>query len=162
MEHLLESLPGGLAEEAQILGVVFEDGAQEFGDGEDELGVADLFEDVRVEPLREKQEALLLARRTKQAAFAGVGEDSLIAAAMAAETGESSVQVCTLQILTHHLADDGTPAAVLVLIAVVVDALELLIIVFHQGLQRTGAGIARLIDGCRGGFHTLQNRQGGK
>ncbi len=75
--------------------VKFENGAQKLGDGEDELDVADLFEDVRVEPLGEKQDALLLARGAKQAAFAGVGEDSLIAAAVAAETRETSVQVST-------------------------------------------------------------------
>ena len=41
--------------------MVFENGAQELGDGEDVLGVADLLQDVRIEPLGEKQDALLLA-----------------------------------------------------------------------------------------------------
>mgnify|MGYP001133793342 CR=1 FL=1 len=41
--------------------MVFEDRAQKLGEDEDELGVADLFEDVRVKPLGEKQDALLLA-----------------------------------------------------------------------------------------------------
>lgn len=36
-EHLLERLPGRLAEQAEILGVEPEDGAREFGDGEDGL-----------------------------------------------------------------------------------------------------------------------------
>ena len=35
LEHLLERLPGRLAEQAKIPGVVFENGAQELGDGED-------------------------------------------------------------------------------------------------------------------------------
>jgi len=41
--------------------MVFEDGAQELGDGEDELGMADSLEDVGIEPLGEEQDALLLA-----------------------------------------------------------------------------------------------------
>lgn len=51
--------------------MVFEDRAQKLGDGENELGVTDLFEDVSVEPLGEKQDALLLARGAKQATFTG-------------------------------------------------------------------------------------------
>ena len=61
LEHLPERLPGRLAEQAEVLGVVFENGAQEPGDGEGELCVADLLQDVRVEPPGEKQDPLLLA-----------------------------------------------------------------------------------------------------
>jgi hypothetical protein len=130
LEHFLESLPGRFAEQAELFGVVFENGAQEFWDCEHELGVADLFEDVSVQPLGEKQDALLLARGAKQATFAGIGEDGLIAASAAAKTRETSVEVSTFQKLAHHLADDGAPAAVLLLIAAVVNALELFEIVF--------------------------------
>jgi len=130
LKHLLEGLPGGFAEQAEFLGVVSEDGAQKLWHGEDELGVADLFEDVSVEPLGEKQDALLLARGAKEAAFAGVGEDGLIAAAVAAKTRKTSMQISTFQILAHHLADDGTPTAILLLIPIVVNALELFEIVF--------------------------------
>jgi hypothetical protein len=101
-----------------------------------------------------------LARGTKKPAFAGVGKDSLIAAAVARESREASVRICTFQKPAHRLADDGTPAAVLLLIPVVVDALELLEIVFDQRIQRTGARVARLINSCRGGCHTLLNREG--
>jgi hypothetical protein len=120
LKHLLESLPGRFAEQAEFLRVVFENGTQKLGDREDELGVADLFEDVSVEPLGEMQDELLLARGTKEPTFTGIGEDGPIAAAVAAETRETSVQVSTVQILAHHLADDGAPAAVLLLIPVVV------------------------------------------
>ena len=57
---------------------------------------------------------------------------SIIAAVVAAETRKSSMKVTAFEILAHHLADDGTPAAVLLLIPMVIDALELLAIVFHQ------------------------------
>ena len=71
-----------------------------------------------------------MARGAKQAAFAGIGQDGLIAAAVAANARETSMQIATFEILAHHLADDGTPAAVLLLITVVVDPLELFEIVF--------------------------------
>jgi|WetSurMetagenome_2_1015567.scaffolds.fasta_scaffold108678_4 hypothetical protein len=58
LKHLLEGLPGGFAEQAEFLGVILEDGAKKLWDGENELGVADLFEDVSVQPLGEKQDPL--------------------------------------------------------------------------------------------------------
>jgi hypothetical protein len=106
--------------------------AQKLWDRENELGVAGLLEDVRVEPLGEKQDALLLARGAKEAAFAGVGEGGLIAAAVAAKTRKTLIQISTFQILAPHLADDGTPTAILWLIAIVVNALEFLVIIFDQ------------------------------
>jgi hypothetical protein len=45
LEHLPERLSGRLAEQAEIPAVVFENGVQELGDGEDVLGVADLLQD---------------------------------------------------------------------------------------------------------------------
>ena len=87
--HFLDSLPGRFAEQAKFLGVVFENEAQKLGDREDELGVTDLFEDVGIEPLGEKQDALLLARGTEESAFAGICEDRLVAAVRAAKTGEA-------------------------------------------------------------------------
>jgi hypothetical protein len=104
LKHFLEGLPGGFAEQAEFPGVASEDGAQKLWDGEKILTVTDLFEDVSVEPLGEKQDALLLARGAKQGAFAGVGEAGLIAAAVAAKMREASMQISTFQILAPHLA----------------------------------------------------------
>jgi hypothetical protein len=113
-----------------------------------------------VEPFGEKQDALLLARGTKQPAFAGISEDGLIAAIIAAKTSKTSVQVSAIQILAHHLADNGVPSAVLLLIPIVVDALELLVIVLDQRIQRTCARVSGLVNGSRCVLHALHNRQG--
>jgi hypothetical protein len=40
------------------------------------------------------------------------------------------MQISTFQILAHHLADDGTSTAILLLIPIVVNALELFETVF--------------------------------
>ena len=53
-------------------------------------------------------------------------------------------------------------AALLLATGVVVYALELLVIVFHQRIQRTGSRVAGFIDSRRCGLHILHNRQGWK
>lgn len=67
--------------------------------------------------------------------------------------------VSTFQIFAQHLADDPAPGAVLLLIAVVVNALELLVLVFHERIERTGARVTRFINACGCGLHVLHNRQ---
>jgi len=80
-------------------------------------------------------------------------------AASAGKTRETSMKVSTFKIPAHHLADDPVAGAILLLVALVVDALELLVIVFHQGIERTVARVARLVKGCRCDLHALHNRQ---
>lgn len=69
------------------------------------------------------------------------------------------MKVSTFQILAHHLADDGAPGAVLLPVAVVPDARELLEIVFHERTERAGFRVTRLINGCRCSLHALHNSQ---
>ena len=68
------------------------------------------------------------------------------------------MQLSTFKILAHDLADNPAPGAVLLMVALVVDALELLVIVFHQRKERTVARVARLVNGCRCDLHALHNR----
>jgi hypothetical protein len=56
----------------EFLSVIFENGTQQLGNREDELGRTNLFEDMGIEPLGEKQDALLLARGIKKPAFTGI------------------------------------------------------------------------------------------
>ncbi|MBI4471128.1 MAG: hypothetical protein HY646_00570 [Acidobacteria bacterium] len=67
------------------------------------------------------------------------------------------MKVTAVKGFTHHLADDLAPGAILLLVTVVVDALELLVIVFDQRMERTGSRVARLVNGCRQGLHALHN-----
>jgi len=69
------------------------------------------------------------------------------------------MEASAFKILAHHLADGLAPGAVLLLVALVVDALELLVIVFHQCKERTGSRVARLVNGCRCDLHALHNSQ---
>ena len=87
--------------------MVFEDGAQELGDGKNVLGMADLFEDVGIEPFGKQEDAFLLAGGAKEPAFTGIGKDRLVAAAAAGETGETSMKVSTLQVVAQDLPMTG-------------------------------------------------------
>ena len=60
----------------------------------------------------------------------------MIAAVITGNAREAAMQMATLEKFANHLADDGAPAAVLFLIPVVIDALELLEIVFDPRIQR--------------------------
>jgi hypothetical protein len=70
------------------------------------------------------------------------------------------MKVPTFQILAHHLADDGAPGAVLLPVAVVVDAFELLVIVLDQRIERSSARVAGFINSSRPGLHSPDNSRG--
>jgi hypothetical protein len=70
------------------------------------------------------------------------------------------VKVSTFQILAHHLADDGAPGAVLLLVALFIDAFELLVIVLDQRIERSSARVAGFINSSRCGLHAPDNSQG--
>jgi len=70
------------------------------------------------------------------------------------------MEVSAFEIFAHDLADDLAPGAVLLVVALVVNALELLVIVFHQGIERAGARVAGLISSGRWGLHAPDNRRG--
>ena len=159
LEHLPQGLPGGLAKDAEQAAVVFKDSAQKLGDGEDILGVADLLKDVSIEPLGKEQDTFLVACRTEAPAFTRVSENRLVVAAAASKTGEATMKVTAFKVFTQNLADDPAPGAILLLVALVVEALELLVIVLHQGIERTVARVARLVSGCRRDLHALHNSQ---
>jgi hypothetical protein len=69
------------------------------------------------------------------------------------------MKVSTFEILAHHLAEDLPPGAVLLPVALVLDALELPVIVFDQRIERTGSRVTRLVKGSRLGLHTLPDCQ---
>jgi hypothetical protein len=96
---------------------------------------------------------------TKEPAFAGTCENRLVATAAAAKTRETSMKLSAFQALAPHLADDGAPGAVLLLVAVVVDALELLVMVLGQRIKRSAVRVAGFINSSRCGLHAPDNSQ---
>ena len=93
--------------------MVFKYSAQELGDGENILGVADLLKDASIEPLGEEQDAFLVTCRTEAPAFTRVGENRLVVAAAASKAGEAAMKVTTVKVFTQNLADNLAPGSIL-------------------------------------------------
>jgi len=74
-----------------------EDAAQDAGDGEDELAVWDFVADGGGDPVADGADAPLVAGRAEVAAFAGEGEEALVAAIGALEAGEAGGEVATAE-----------------------------------------------------------------
>jgi len=127
--------------------VVFKDSAQELGDGEHILGVADLLKDVSIEPLGKEQDTFLVACRTEAPAFTRVSENRLVVATAASKTSEATMKVTAVKVFTQNLADDLAPGAVLLLVALVVNSFELLVVILYKRIERILSGIAWLING---------------
>ena len=80
---------GGFEEEMQEIAAFAEDTAEDFGDGEDELAVRDFVADGGGDPIGGLADAALVAGRAEVAAFAGEGEEALVAAIGAMEAEEA-------------------------------------------------------------------------
>ena len=113
-----------------------ENAAQHAGDGEDELAVGDGLADVTGDVLSDHEGPLLVAARAEAAAAAGERDKELVAAPGAADAGEALLQIAAGEELLDGPFDDGAPEAVALLVAVVVDALELVEVPIEQLPQR--------------------------
>src|ERR1035441_4714939 len=71
---------------------------------------------------------LLVAGRAKPAAFTGKGQQILMLAMVAANPGETALQIATLQELVDHLRDDGPQETVARLVLLRISPLELLVV----------------------------------
>jgi len=101
-------------------------------------GRADLFGYVQ----RGQQRPLLVAGGTSAALLAGEGDEHLMLAVGAANSGKAFLQIAALEKGRHRLFDDRPPVAILGLIALVVDLLEGVKMLIEQPPQVGGPGIA--------------------
>ena len=92
-EGVLESGGGGVEQVGEEVAALAEDAAQDLGDGKDELAVGDFVADGGGDPLASGTGAALVAGGAEVAAFAGEGEEALVAAIGALEAGEASGEV---------------------------------------------------------------------
>ena len=63
----------------------------------------------------------------------------------------------SLKILFHHMPDDGAPEAVLLFVALIPDALELVEVVLDQAVESGGLGVTGPVDSLRMAFHIKSN-----
>ncbi len=124
-----------------------EDAAQDFRDGEDELAVGDFVADGGGDPIGGLADAALVTGWAEVAALAGEGEESLVAAIGAEETGEACGEVAAAEEVADGAEDIGAERTH----GGTVDFL----VTGDEGIpgggddlpERRGAGAAGLVDG---------------
>ena len=119
---------------------------QYHGDGKDDLSMCDGRADFFGNVLRGQQRPLLVAGGTRAALLAGEGDEHLVLAVGAANSGETFLQIATLEIGCHRLFDDRPPETVLGLITLVVDLLEGVKVLVEQPPKAGGLGIAWAVE----------------
>jgi len=123
--------------------------SQPLGDGQHDLPVSDRRADIFSNMQRGQQRPLLVARGAGAALLAGEGNEHLVLAVGAANSGEALLQIAALQKGRHRLLDDRPPVTVLGLITLVVDLLEGVEMFIEQAPQVGGLGIARAVERTR-------------
>jgi len=95
-----------------------------------------------------EQGPLLVATGAQTSLAAGEGNEHLVPATRAADTGKSEVEIAAAEVLAGHLADDGPPASVTLLVTLVVGAFKFRIVPFDDLVERRLPRLARPVDGC--------------
>ncbi len=104
--------------------VVAKVGPEHLGDGEGDMPVGNREQNALGHQGSEELDLFLVAGGTEPAALAGEGEQVVFLAVIAADTGESVLQIPAVQKLVHHLGDDGTQVAVAGLIPLFIHRLK--------------------------------------
>ena len=141
-DFCLDASPGAAREFSQQAAVELSVQPQPFGNRQHDLAVCDRSTDFFGNMQCGQQHAFLVAGGTRTALLAGIGDEHLMVAVGAANTSKSFFEIAALEKGSHRAVDDGSPEAVLVLIALVVDLPEGLKMLIHQTPQIGGTRIA--------------------
>jgi|GEM_PF-4359742 len=133
LEHRLPGDPGQLAEKPPVEA---EEDPQTLGDREHELPVADKRTQITGDVLGHDQCPLLVATGAEAASAAGEGDEELVSAPRTPYAGEAFTQIAAGEELLDGGCDDGPPEAVMLPVALVVDALELVEVSIEQFPER--------------------------
>ena len=134
--HVDNGFPGGAGKIAQQRAVETEVDTEPFGDRQDNLSVRHSRADGVCNRVSRKQRALLMATGAETSLPAGEGNEHLMEAVVAANSGKPIVQVAAGEKSTDHFSDDWAPGAVAVLIALVVGSLKLGEVAFDEPVER--------------------------
>ena len=120
--------------------------SQTFGDGQHDLPVSDRQADIFGNMQRGQQRPLLVAGRASATLLTGEGDEHLVLAIGAANSGKACLQIAALEKGCHRLLDDWPPVTVLLLKTLVVDLLEGVKMFIEQAPQVGGLGIAWAVE----------------
>ena len=92
-DDVAETQPGGLAEAGEELTVELEGFSEPFGDGDDDLPMGNFLGDLVADEFAELLDLLLMATGTEVALLAAEGDQVVVPAMVAVQSGESATQV---------------------------------------------------------------------
>jgi hypothetical protein len=108
----MQGAESAAAELAQQPAVVLEEDPQHPGDGEDDLAVGDIEEQIFPHPLAPLLQAFGVAGRAKSSSAAGKHQEVFRMAVGTADAGESATGVAAVEIALDHIFNDGPEEAV--------------------------------------------------
>lgn len=110
-----EGLDGRLAELAQKPALILEEDAQHPGDGEDDLAVRHIQEELLPHPLAPFLKAFGMTGGAKSAAAAGKVKEPFLATIRTPDAGKTTLRIAAVEIALYHFLDDRSKIPVLLL-----------------------------------------------
>ena len=129
-KYLHDRLPRRAGEPAQEAPIEPEKDAQPLRDRPDDLPMGNPLADTLRNPLRQQKRPLLMATGTKAPLLTREWHEHLMRTTGAPDSGEPEVEVAAAEELAGHLADDGPPGSVTLLVTLVVAAFKFRIVPF--------------------------------
>ena len=137
---------GQVAQASEQVAVTLEIGAQHFRDGQDVVAVRHGGQHVVQDEAGGGLDVFLVAGRAKPAALAGKGQEILMLAMVAANSGETAFEVAALQEFMHHFGDGASQHTVARLVGLGISRLELVVVAVGALPQRRLFRVSGAID----------------
>ena len=141
-----QALVGQRAEPLEQVSVALEVRAQHSWDSQDIMPVRHCGHHLVQDKPSRRLDVLLVARGAEPAALAGERQQVLVLAVVAANPGETALQVAALQEFVHHLGDDRSQDAVARLVGLGISRLELVVMAVRALPERRLLRISGAID----------------
>ena len=146
-DELAHRAPGATTELAEKLAAMKEVGSQELGDSEGPQAVPHRLDDLFAQEETEHRSALGGARRAESAARTGESQQVLGPAGIAEDAGEAALEIAAIEEGVDDVVKQTAPAAVGPLEAIVPLALDLVVALVDQVVERGAFRSSGSIDG---------------
>jgi len=145
-------------ERSEKLSLEAEEQTQHFGDGEDDLTVGDIQQELLPHPLSPFLTAFCLTGGTKAAGFAGKHQKALFPTVWTPDAGKPTHRVATVEILLNNILDNRPEIAVLLLETIIIFPKEPLKGIKEHTIKNRVFRMSLPVDTCHGSRDVSGNR----
>jgi len=146
-----------LAKIPQKPAVVAEEDAEHLGDGEDDLAVGDIREELLPHPLAPLLKSLRMAGWAEPAGTAGEHQEVFRMAVRTADASKSTLGIATVQITLDDFFDDGPEETVLFLETSLILGQEMIEVMKQHPVEHGAFGMPRAVNSCHSKRHLSRN-----